>query len=62
MTDPFEGTVYRYIATADDAVQLARYYGVVDGLEYRPDIAVEYIDRALEALQSARARLIGGAS
>ena len=62
MTDPFEGTVYRDLVNADDAVQLARYYGVEDGIDYHPAIAVDHIDRALEVLQSARARLIGGAS
>ena len=62
MTDPFEGTVYRDLVNADDVVQLARYYGVEDGLEYRPDLAVGHIDRALESLQSARARLTGSAS
>ena len=61
MIDPFEGTVYRDLVNADDAVQLARYYSE-DGLDHHPAIAVKYIDRAIEALQSARARLTGGAA
>ena len=62
MIDPFEGTVYRDLVHADDAVQSARFHGVEGGLGYRPDLAVEHIDRAIEALQSARARLTGGAA
>ena len=62
MTDPFEGTVYRDLVDADAAVQLARYYGVEGGIGYDPALAVTKIDWAIEALQSARARLTGGAS
>lgn len=62
MTDPFEGSVYRDLIDADAAVQLARYCGVEGGIGYDPAIAVDKIDWAIEALQSARASLIGGAS
>ena len=62
MIEYSKGTVYRDFVNADDAVQLACFYGVEDGIEYHPAVAVDYIDRAIDALQSARARLIGGAS
>ena len=56
-TDPFEGTVYRYLANADDAVQLARFFGVEGGIDYDTAEAVDQIDRAIASLQSARAIL-----
>lgn len=62
MTDPFEGSVYRDLVNANAAVALARYCGVEGGIGYNPAVAVDDIDRAIEALQSARASLIGGAS
>lgn len=62
MIEYSKGTVYLDLVDAEYAMQLAWFHGVEGGLGYRPDLAVEYIDRALEALQSARARLTGGAS
>lgn len=62
MIEYSDGTVYWDLVEAEARVRLARHYGVVDWIDYHPAIAVEYVDRALEALQSARARLTGGAS
>jgi len=56
-TDTFAGTIYRDLVNALDAVELARYHGVEDGIGYAPTRAVQQIDKAIAALQSARGKL-----
>ena len=55
--DPFAGTVYRDLCDAEDAVGMARFHGLEDGIAHDPTEAVAQIGRAIAALQSARARL-----
>lgn len=56
--DPFQGTTYRALVEADDAVQMARFLGVADGIGYEPASALEQIARAVAALENARDLLI----
>ena len=57
--DPFAGTVYRDLCIAEDAVALARFHGLEDGIGYDRDEAVASIDDAIVALRVARSRLRG---
>lgn len=55
--DPFAGTVYRDLTTAEDAVSNARFYGAENGIAYDPERAIADIDQAIAALTAARAKL-----
>ena len=52
--DPFQGTTYRALLDAEDAVSLARFHGSEGGIEFDSKTAVEQIDVAVVALRRAR--------
>ena len=56
--DPYAGTPYRHLETAEAAVRMARFQGSDEtGIGYDRSAALDSIERAISALKAARRAL-----